>query len=232
MRNYKKKNSGGDKGGGTTDKSSAPCLVHSITLSMGDEPAVTISGGMPVSPSVWAKIQPAEAVRQPIKICGRILDQSVLRRQITVNLLRRPLWHPCTVEECLDIMRRELIAMVDRGRLPWAWDLGTSSRRKELRILGHSVIESAMGPIPAIGATRNLGLPEVVNLILPQSRAFFRSTELQRIFHSGPDLIHTLSANGEIEKIDEELSAKGAHSSPKFTRRSVARLLEKRRVTG
>lgn len=230
MRNYKKKNSGGEKDGEIEDKSSAQCQVHSITLSMGDEQAVTISGGMPVTPSVWTKMLPTETIRQPIKIGGRILDRSVLRRQITVNLLRRPLWHPCTVEECLDIMRRELMAMVDCGQLPWAWDLGTSSKRKELRILGHSVIESAMGPIPAIGATRNLGLPEVVNLILPQSRTNFRSTELQRLFHSGPDLIHTLSANGEIEKIREKISVKGANSSPRYTRRSVARLLEKRRV--
>jgi hypothetical protein len=230
VRNYKNKNSGEEKDGETVGKSSAQCQVHSITLSMGDEQAVTISGGRPVSPSVWAKMRPAEEVRQPIKICGRILDQSVLRRQITVNLLRRPLWHPYTVEECLDIMRRELIAMVERGQLPWAWDLGTSSKRKELRILGHSVIENAMGPIAAIGATKNLGLPEVVNLILPQSRKFFRSTDLQRIFHSGPDLIHHLSANGEIEKMDEERSGQGGKSSLRFTHGSVARLLEKRRI--
>src|ERR1700742_4057747 len=148
---------------------------------------------------------------------------------ITVNLQRRPLWHPCAVEECLDIMRPKLNALVECGQLPWAWDLGTGRKRKELRILGHSVVEHAMGPIPALGATKNLGLPEVINLILPQNRKVLRSTELQRLFHSGPDLIHDLAEAGEIQKASDGSAKQGVNASPTFTRASVVKLLEKRR---
>lgn len=149
---------------------------------------------------------------------------------ITVNLLRRPLWHPYTVEECLDILRPRLNAMVECGELPWAWDLGTGRKRKEVRILAHCVIEHTMGREPNIGATRNLRLPEVMNLILPGQRRFMRSVELQRLFHSGPDLIHALSTSGELKKIPEKLSTKGANASPSFTRASVVKLLEDRRI--
>jgi hypothetical protein len=149
---------------------------------------------------------------------------------ININLLRRPLWHPNTVEECLDITRPKLNSMVECGELAWAWDLGTGRKRKEVRILGHCVVEHAMGRMPNIGATKNLRLPEVIGLILPGQRPALRSIELQRLFHSGPDLLHTLSVSGELKKVPQKLSTKGANASPSFTRTSLVKLLENRRI--
>jgi hypothetical protein len=134
------------------------------------------------------------------------------------------------VEECLDILRPKLNTMVENGQLPWVWDLGNGRQRKELRILGYSVVEQTSGPIPGIGATKNLELPEVVNLILPPTRETFRGTELQRMFHLGPDMVSRLSESGELEKVPQQLTNTGVNSSPSFTRRSVIKLLEKRRV--
>lgn len=159
------------------------------------------------------------------------MNPLALMAVIKINLLRRPLWHPCTVEECLDISRVKLNAMIDNGELPWAFNLGNGSARKEVRILAHCVMEKATGPLAAIGATRNLELPEVVNLILPQKRESLRCIELQRLFHVSPDLIHFLNEAREIERVKENLPAVGPNASPRFTRASLAAMLEKRRIT-
>ncbi len=158
------------------------------------------------------------------------MNPVALMAVIKINLLRRPMWHSCTVEECLDISRAKLNALIESGELAWAWNLGTGRARREIRILAHCVVEKQVGNLPTIGATRNLKLPEVVNLILPKTRETLRCVELQRIFHSGPDLIHDLHAAGELKRLSEKLPAKGPNSSPRFTRASLVKLLESRRV--
>ena len=97
------------------------------------------------------------------------MNPAAIIAAIRINLLRRPLWHLATAEGCLDISRVKLTALIESGELPWAWNLGNGPARKEIRILAHCVVEKATGTLPAIGATRNLRLPEVINLVLPQS---------------------------------------------------------------
>ena len=149
---------------------------------------------------------------------------------IKINLLRRPLWESDSVEECLDISREKLMAMIECGELAWAWNIGLGSTRQELRILGHCVVERQMGVIPQIGATRNLKLPDVVNLILPGTRETLRGTELQKLFLCNPDQIRRLRVSGDLEVVPESLPPGGPNSSPRYTRASVAKFLEKRRV--
>ncbi|HEX3857686.1 MAG TPA: hypothetical protein VHY30_10380 [Verrucomicrobiae bacterium] len=146
-----------------------------------------------------------------------------------MNLFRRPLWAASTVEDALDVSQRNLAAMIDNDDLSWAWDFSTGRTRKEVRILAHCVVEKAMGPLKEIGATRNLKLPEVVNLILPQKRETLRGAELQRLFHASANLIRDLSTAGEIKRVSEKLPSVGPNASPRFTRQSLVRLLEKRR---
>jgi hypothetical protein len=135
------------------------------------------------------------------------------------------------VESVLDIRRPQLIALVENGELPWVWNFGLGSRNAELRILTASVVERAMGsPIPAVGDTKNLKLPEVVNLILPQVRQNVRGIELQRLFHVTPNFVRGLNREGEISCISEEWAATGPNASPRFTRDSLVKLLERRRV--
>jgi hypothetical protein len=158
------------------------------------------------------------------------ITPTALLATIRLNLLRRPLMHACAAEECLDVSRLKLAALIEAGELPWAWDFGTGHARKEVRLLAACVVERASGPIPAIGATRNLRLPEVLALILPEKRETLRSAELQRLFHAGRDLIHDLHEAGEIKRVSEKLPATGPNASPRFTRASVVRLLEQRRI--
>jgi hypothetical protein len=159
------------------------------------------------------------------------MNPLIMIAPIKFNLLRRPLWPAEVAEVCLDIPRRQLLAMMESGELPWAWDLSNGTVRNEIRILAASVVEKSSGPLTAIGATRNLNLAEVVNLILPQKRATLRSVEVQRLFHVSPDLVADLHASGEIERLAEVLPATGPNASPRYTRASLANLLKKRRMT-
>ena len=149
---------------------------------------------------------------------------------IRLNLLRRPLLHASTVEDCLDISPFQLLALIESGALPWAWNLAAGRSRKEIRVLAHSVVERAIGTAGNIGATRNLKLPEVIGLILPKLRPSLKGTELQRLFHIGPDLVRYLSEAKVLSLIPENRPAKGINSSPRFTRVSVVKLLETRRL--
>jgi hypothetical protein len=92
------------------------------------------------------------------------------------------------------------------------------------------VVEQCTGPIQALGATKNLGLPEVLRLVLPERRQTLRGAELQRLFNINTDHVRRLRLSGEIVRIREKLPACGPNASPRYTVASVARLLEKRRV--
>jgi hypothetical protein len=149
---------------------------------------------------------------------------------VQFDLKHRPLWHPRTVEGCLDIPRVELDAMVESGKLPWVWDFGNGGVRTEIRILGHSVVEHKTGPIPEIGATKHLGLPEILKLVLPENRKTLNSVELQRLFHLGSAVIRSLVTAGEIKVIYNKDAGPGPNGCQRFTCESVAKLLGKRRV--
>lgn len=161
------------------------------------------------------------------------ISPQALVATIRLNLMRRPLMCPEAVEEVLDIGRVRLNALIDCGKLPWAWDFSAiGGHSKEVRILSACVVELAAGsPVPAVGATRNLDLAAVINLVIPQKRESLRGIELQRWFHLSADWFHDMRANGELEWIPETLPKTGPKASPRFTRESVSRLLERRRIT-
>jgi hypothetical protein len=159
-----------------------------------------------------------------------MITPAVFLAVVKFNLLRRPLMVSTTAQHCLDVDRKKLNHMVDNGELAWAWNLGLGQDRNDLRILTACVVEHCMGPIKEIGATKNLKLPEVLGLILPQKRETVRGTELQRLFYCHANLIHHLNAVGEITRINEKLARVGPNASPRFTVDSVAAFLGKRRV--
>lgn len=160
-----------------------------------------------------------------------IITPAALLATIRLNLMRRPLMHFAAVEEILDIKRTQLNALIENGELAFAWNLGTGTARKEIRILALCVVERIAGPIPAIGATRNLKLPEVLALVFPQQRETMRAVELQRLFHLGEDTLRDLHAAGEIKRVKEKLPSQGPNASPRFTTASLAALLKRRRIT-
>jgi hypothetical protein len=150
---------------------------------------------------------------------------------IRLNLLRQPLMKPETVEGCLNIERRKLIQMIESGELAWAWNISAGGKRNiEPRILTHCVVERQTGIIHQIGATKNLKLPDVVNLILPRERQTMRGRELQKLFLCQADHVRHLHKAGELEMVPETLPKHGPNASPRFTRASLVRFLTIRRI--
>jgi hypothetical protein len=149
---------------------------------------------------------------------------------IKLNLLRRPLLHAETIKDVLDIKRNDLMAMIESGELAWAWDIGLSPRNQEVRILAHCLCERQFGPLAGIGATKNLALPEVLKLFLPQTRSQLRGRELQRLLGCTPDQLRKLSQAGELTKVEESLPTDGPLCSPHFTRESVVKFFARRRI--
>lgn len=111
------------------------------------------------------------------------VSPATLNQMIKVNLLRRPLWNCQTIQDCMDLTRREVMDRIENGIFPFAFNLGNGVRKAEPRVLALSIVEAQLGPLPAIGATRKLSLPQVFDLILPQRE--IKSTELQRLLSCG-----------------------------------------------
>jgi hypothetical protein len=96
--------------------------------------------------------------------------------------------------------------------------------------LAHCLVERQTGPIAGIGATKDLKLPEIVNLILPKVRQTIRGTELQRLFGINPNVVKALSDSGNFDRVPEKLQRSGPNSSPHYTRASVVEFLKNRRL--
>ena len=131
----------------------------------------------------------------------------------------------------MDVSRDRLMNMVEDGRLAWAFNISAERRRQELRILAISLIEQQSGPVVGIGATKNLRLPEVLGLILPQVRPTLKGIEVQRLLACSPGLVKDLHLTGQITRVRERLPKTGPNASPRFTCASIARFLEERRIT-
>lgn len=154
------------------------------------------------------------------------ISPAALMQTIKINLLRRPLFHPETVQDCLNIDRYKLLRMIESGALPFAFEVGNSLRRSEPRILALSVVEQQLGPIPLIGASRNLKLPEVIDLILPSRD--IKSTELKRILHCTNDNFRSYSNSLNI--VRHPTATDGPNSYTVYSRESVAAWLSGRRI--
>ena len=149
-----------------------------------------------------------------------------LKEMIWVNLKRRPLWSVRVLEDFFSLTRQQVIEKIENGDFPWAFNVGCGTRRKEIRLLGHGVTEKTIGPFPEIGATKNLKLIEVVDLILPQRDV--RSTELRRIFSCSSKLVYDLAKDFRVAK--KAMAKDGPYSYTVFQRASVAKFLENRRM--
>lgn len=157
---------------------------------------------------------------------AKTISPQALLQTIKLNLVRTPFFQPETVMDILHLTRAQVKEKIQDGTFPWAFDIGESKRRTEPRILALSVVEQQLGPLPAIGRTRNLELPEVMALILPSRD--IRSTELRRILSCDSDLIRNLKRDLVVTQGPQ--AADGPTSFSVFSRASVVGMLAKRRM--
>jgi len=154
------------------------------------------------------------------------VNPGALKLVITANLKRHPLWKVKTIEDFFDLSRAQVMAKIENGEFPWAFNIATGARRSEPRVLGYCVMKKTLGPFDGIGATRNLELPEVINFILPKRD--IRSTELKRLLSCDQKHVYNLAPNFTVTK--KPAAKDGPHSFTVFSRASVARFLQKRRM--
>ena len=128
--------------------------------------------------------------------------------------------------ELFDQTHAQITAKVEAGEIAWAFDIGGGVRCSEPRLLSYAVMETKIGPIEGIGATRDLKLPEVINLVLPQRD--IRSTELARLLSCEHQHVYRLA--GEFRVARKPAAKDGPHSYTVFNRASVARFLKNRRM--
>jgi hypothetical protein len=145
---------------------------------------------------------------------------------IKKKLIRRPLWKMKSVADFLDLDYGRVMEKIQSGELPFAFDISARKSRSEPRVLAHCVVEMKMGAIPSIGATRNLTMEKVINLILPD-RAI-RSTELKRLLGCGSDHVYKLAKNFSVAR--KPAANDGPNSYTVFHRASVEKFLSSRRI--
>jgi hypothetical protein len=162
---------------------------------------------------------------------GNAMNPLAIIAAVKINLLHRPLWHTQTAQEVLDINRLKMAEMIQSGQFPWVFNIGTGKHEAEIRLLAHSAVEMQLGILPQIGATKNLKLPEVIDLCVPVKREVVRGTEIQRWWNCGPSLVQLLAETGELERLAGTHPKTGPNASPRLTRSSLVKFLSKRRVT-
>jgi len=151
---------------------------------------------------------------------------AALAQVIRQNALRRPLCKVITAECFLDLTHDQVMARIQNGNFPWAFNIGAGKLRSEPRILALTVVEKIFGVHPAIGATKDLRLKEVIDIILPARD--IRSTELQRFLSCESGQIRILRSQFRVTRAAK--ATDGPNSFTVFSRASVAAWLAKRRM--
>jgi len=146
---------------------------------------------------------------------------------LKINLIRRPLLQPETVMDCLDFSRSVLMEKIESGELAFAFDLATTTRNSEPRILSRCVVEYQFGADPVIGSMKTLGINAAIDLILPVRD--IRSTELKSLICCGNAYLSTIKPF--LVVVSEPEGSDGPNSFTVFSRSSVADFLVKRRMS-
>jgi len=141
-------------------------------------------------------------------------------------LVRRPLWKLSSAADFLDLSAATVREHIQSGELLFAFDIGTSRRKTEPRLFSPCVVEKKLGPLPGTGATRQLQLAEVVDLVLP--RRDLRSVELERILSCEHKLVYQLASGWRIARPPQEKAGPNAYTL--YQRASVAEWLAQRRM--
>jgi len=134
-------------------------------------------------------------------------------------------------EHFLGCDREGVIARIQDGRLPWAFQLNPlGSYCRDLRVLTLCVIELLGIKTGLPKRTADLTFDEVVAVVMPHSRPTLRGTELQKMFSTFPDAIRQISQRGGFIIEERAKQRYGPNASHRYSRSSVVQFLKKGRV--
>ena len=128
------------------------------------------------------------------------------------------------VMSILDMAEREVLDLIDDGRLPWAWDVALQpalAHKKALRVLPECVTDFAAG------RKCDLEWRDVVNLLLPGDTELVLATQIERAMNVTETQISRLLRHDLLEAA--RAGRRGHGGSAAIYRNSFIRFLHRRR---
>jgi hypothetical protein len=163
------------------------------------------------------------------------LDEFTDAHAATIRI-RRPMVDVLTASAALDLRHNEVIALVESGKLCWAWNIASpNSRARTIRILSRSLEEYQTGK-GARYANAQEEFQAVIRLIhpglitQPGVVSLVRTCDLaQRFMINGGTMTRLVKA-GEFEVGRKATAARGRTGSPALKASSVVEFLARRRI--
>ena|SRR5579862_1274452 len=149
-------------------------------------------------------------------------------RSATANLTafcsNRPLVHVQTAMAALDKSEDQVLAMIESGKLLWAWNIASkSAARRELRIWRASVLAS-LNDAPQPDSTEE----EVLASLFPHPAPILTTPQVQRMLSASQCHVYRLIESGALQALNKAHG--GRLGYVRVTRASVCDFLKLRRV--
>lgn len=134
------------------------------------------------------------------------------------------------IEQTFDLMEDAALALVETGRLRYAFDLSSAgARRAEVRVWRHSAESYARFGDRVLGAdVVTAEIDAVIRDCLPPGDGPFLLSKLQRPWAVKSTHLHDLCVEGELRPVPGQLL--GKTQSPLIDRLSAVQFLKRRRV--
>lgn len=158
-----------------------------------------------------------------------------------------PLCSINTAKGILSLSAEDIMSLITDGQIQFAWDIGTGSRHKEIRIwieslrlyqgsLGRAATEGGApraarrdpsDSLPSVTSCSNLTEADVIARIIQHSRETLRATELQRLLNCDWIVVKRHIESGALTLAPGP--ALRAKETPRITRQSFLAFMLKRR---
>jgi hypothetical protein len=155
----------------------------------------------------------------------------------TTVRFHHPLLHLAAVRSALNLGSEGVNALIESGDLRWAFDLSTSKRRREIRVLAHSVANYQTKTTPPMMSEED-ELRAVCDLIIPGSLTrlgvvgSYRACALARRLALASHIVNQFVARGELELLKPVHQRTGINATPEIKAASIQAFLKRRRITG
>lgn len=146
-----------------------------------------------------------------------------------------PLLDLNAVKSALNLETYQATALIEEGKLRWAWNFSTSKRRREIRVLAHSVIAyQKRAELPKLNEDEEFNA--VCDLVIPGSLirvgivGSYRACMLARRLAVNVQTVNTLIRRGELKLLKMPHEVCGPNASPEIEATSIAAMLKRRRI--
>lgn len=135
----------------------------------------------------------------------------------------------------LELSELEVMNLIEGHpqRIAWAWDIGTSDRQRDVRILARSVngyFTTADSDEPTCGLAREAVASIVAHILAREKKPFISCPRLAVLFVCTARHIMNLVKNGDLQVLPGTGWRRGPSGSANITKTSVEQFLTERRI--